>query len=305
MLPPACLALPATLSGHTRAQSAAAPSAWPLLPLIVRRTGIETYEIIDGEKRFLRHYTQRAGECPCGVIEQQIDQVQAGFLRIRLNQGRPRTIAESLAWIRFIRANVAAETFRDKAAVLGFADTDVSSLWPLLDAPAALCRLVDDGTIPLRLAGRFAHWTDGDLASFTALFAGLQPSFQILREMAEWLPEIAAARSCTVTRLLEDAAIRSAMSPGRLSDPEKIQALRDAVFAMRFPQLNGLLRRWEESAQAANPDQRRVTFGHAPCFEKNRLDIRISAASGAEACRLIGLLARVPEKTWQTLVYPG
>jgi hypothetical protein len=274
------------------------------VPPVVHPTETGNYEILDGCKRYLRLRRRRARRCMCAVTTRSLDIRTAGLLRIILNRGRARPLAETLCHVRWLTEHIAPEEYHSVAAELGFSDTELRQAHRLLDCPSFVVRAVARGALHPSVVEEFQRLRPGDRRAFLRSFAGLRLSRQTQRELIQWLADIAATTGSSVAAILGDQPLQRILQDTGITDPQKIDKVRKVLFERRFPRLAAARRSWHTAAARHNPDPKRVSFVPDPSFEKDRLEVRITLRNPDEAHGLFSALEALPRDVWRHLVRP-
>jgi len=280
-----------------------------LLPLVVVPIAdCRRYLVIDGCKRLLSVQFDTA--VPCTVLSTEMSMMQAGLLRIVLNKDRALHIRERISCIRWMHSHVTGTDADAVADALGFPPQMRHELQPLLSCSDEVIDAVVSGKVHAKLVMEFCQLTPADQSAFLTFFGGLLLSQQTQREMLEWLPELAYAQGCTVAGLLTKEPIQAIVNDAGLNGPQKIETLRNYVYAQKYPLYSEALKNWKKTATATvttvlkNEPSSQIVFVPAPAFEKNRLEIRISITHAKAAREIFGKLADIPHSTWSELIYP-
>lgn len=171
--------------------------------------------------------------------------------------------------------------------------------------PAHVRDNIREGAIHMQAAGYFSPYAREDLDAFLKTFAALCLSVQTQREFAEWIGEIASRDGMSIPAVLAQRAFTDTLENSRLNPPQKIAKVREALFEHRFPLYAATLERWRTAARQANPDPKNVLFTPSPGFEKDRLEVKVTATTGCQAKELFTKLAALPQEVWDGLVNPA
>jgi hypothetical protein len=275
-----------------------------LLPLIVAKTAHERYEIVDGCKRFANLRKEKRRVIAAAVISAVADRRSLGLLRARLNKGRTLHLREKLILLKWLRTNFAAKEVAGMAEELGISTQEFGQLAPLCACRSRVIDAVAKGTLHLSLIRPFMLLSEKDQDVFLNMFEDAALSFQTQRELLEWLPEIAFREKIAAHAVLGDKSVTAIISDKRLNWPQRIEKIRHALHARRFPLLAETTARWNKAAQAINPNPSKVTFFPSPSFEKDRLEVRVILSNPSEASGLFQKLASVAPESWQALISP-
>ena len=279
------------------------------LPLIVAPANDSTgYYVIDGCKRFASVTPDTI--VSCAVFSAKMTNIQAGLLRIALNKDRTLHIRERICFLRWLKTNITGTSADAVADALGFTVQVRHELQPLLSCSDEIIDAVVSGKIHSKLVPEFCLLSSADQSAFLAFFSGLLLSQQTQREMLEWLPELAYAQERTVAELLVGEPVQAIVNNAGLNGPQKIETLRNYLYAQKYPLFSEALKTWKKTAAAPvktvlkNEPSSQIVFVPSPAFEKNRLEIRISVAHAKAAREIFGKLADIPDGTWSELIYP-
>lgn len=275
-----------------------------VVPPVAQPAGAGIYEIVDGCKRVLYMQHRHKDRCMCAITTTPLDSRAAGLLRIMFNRNRPRTLDETLCYVRWLKENVSSEGYRSIAEELGFTQNQLQEAHRLLGCAPFVVRAVADGALHSAVIEDFSRLGESGQRAFLTTFAGLKLSRQTQRELIRWLPDIAATTGRPVADILAEDRLQRILRDGRITDPRKIDKVRHALFERRFPRLAHAHHTWRTASARHNPDPRRVSFVPDQSFEKDRLEMRITLRSAGEAEKLFGKLASVPRDAWRLLLRP-
>jgi hypothetical protein len=274
-------------------------------PLIVSGGGRKGYTVVDGCKRLMSLKRGNQARIPCEVVERPLDRSGLGLMRIQLNRGRLFSLREKILLLKWLARHCRCEQMEAAHRDLGVSPQDWVMLAPLASArDKALVGAVASGALHLALVRSFLLLSRADRQAFLRAFQGAKLSLQTQREFLEWLVEIVQAQRVSVRRLLQQRVFRDVFRERRLNWPQRILRIRALLHARRFPRLSEAERAWRAAAAKANPAPSQVSFIHSPSFEKNRLEIRVTATSPGSAQATLSKLAAIPGQTWEKLVYP-
>ena len=273
------------------------------LPVIVRPDN-NTFTIIDGCKRYLRHTKNKQSKISCNVIQTKLDNYTSGLLRIAFNRSRSRPLREKILFLSWLQNNCIKETFEPTAQNAGFSPKDIELMTPILSCDAHIKEALFNGSLDISLVTHFQVLTREDQTCFLKVFKNMKLSLQTQREFLEWLPEIAYNENTTVCEILSETQITTILEDAKLNDPQRIQKIHSYLYEKKFPRLSDARNIWKKQAAALNPDPSCVTFVPNPYFEKNLLEIKISVTNSRGAATIFKKLANVSPGEWQTLIYP-
>lgn len=273
------------------------------LPVIVRPDN-NTFVIIDGCKRYLRHKKNKQGKISCNVIHTELDEFASGLLRIALNRGRPQALQEKILFLSWLKNSCTKEIFKPTAQNAGFSPKDIELMTPALSCDNHIKEALFNGSLDISLVAHFQVLTHEDQKCFFKTFKNMKLSLQTQRELLEWLPEIACNENKTVSDILSETQITTILEDAKLNDPQRIQKIHSYLYARKFPRLSDARNIWKKQAAALNPDPSCVTFVPNPYFEKNILEIKISITNSQSTATIFKKLSKVSTDEWQTLIYP-
>jgi hypothetical protein len=305
MMDPRELSLPEALF-DADTPSGPASALDSMLPIVAWDRG-NALEVIDGCKRLSRIASStRSVSVAILNLSQSLERAArtAGLLRLALNRNRPLHLRESVRFGVWLVENVERAALFGVGREAGIPDNEMRQLTLLHGAPPETIGAVASGRIDLRLVTDFLLLQPSDREAFMRVFAGLGLSLQTQRELLEWLPEIVSQRNEPLSALFALPEINTPLCDARLNAPQKIAAVRDAVFALRFHGYQSARKNWQALADSVNPDPLRVRFHPAQGFERDRLEVAVTIDRGSDAARIFGALARLDAQTWQSLVSP-
>ncbi|MBN2036945.1 MAG: hypothetical protein JW768_09415 [Chitinispirillaceae bacterium] len=274
------------------------------LPLIVRKSQ-GSFAIIDGCKRYRLSAESGHKQCACGIINQEMDEKQAGILRIQLNAGRRLLAREKLLFVRWLNANCDHQTYQDIASKLLLTPSERYDYEKLSGCGDQLIEAVMQGAVDPAVAPAMTHLSPEETQSLINLFASVSFSRQMQRELAEWLHEIAFIKKIRLASLLASPDVVATLSHATLNGPQKAARFHEQVFSLRFPLYAAAKKAWTEHSRRINPDPSAISFHAAPFFEKNSLEIRVKARTPQQALRSVGSLAELDASAWEMLIHPA
>jgi hypothetical protein len=273
------------------------------MPIIVCRKS-DKYLIIDGCKRYKSFQTQGKKECACGIIEEDVDTVKAGLLRIRLNAGRLLHVREKFQFLGWLKNHLDQKTYLEQAAEIRLPANERHEIEQIFECRPWLIDAVMQGDLDAAVAPEMDHLSEADALSLINLFTKLSFSRQMQRELAEWLPEIAFFGKNSLSALLASEPMAGILANPRLNDPQKVAGIHDHAHAARFPLFAATKKAWTDKSRQLNPDPSKITFQPSPYFEKNTLEIRIKADDAETVTRLLQKLAAIDLASWQQFIDP-
>lgn len=273
------------------------------VPLIVWKNG-ETFQIIDGCKRYSVKLAQGRKEFACNIIDSAFDKTSAGLLRIALNSTREMTLAEKLVFVRWLKSNAGAEEYMAQLQKLKIAANERHELELLLDCSGKLVDAVMKGTLDHTVAPEMGHLKDEDIDAILDLFRTVAFSRQMQRELVEWLHEIAFTERETISGLLASKIFSEIVAETKLNLPQKSAKIHETAHDCRFPLYAKAKKIWRENAGKINPDQASVSFQSSPFFEKRGIEVRIKLKDAENAGLLMKKMASIKTEEWRQLIDP-
>jgi hypothetical protein len=301
MLPIDRIALPEALSDSRIPVSQETLALF--LPIIVRKYR-EAYVIVDGSKRFRALAGAGRTHCSCGIIEAEMDEKQAGLLRIRLNCCRELHPREKLLFIRWLKAVFDRDRFQRFAQELRMTPAERHDFENLSACSEMIVEAAIQGTLDPTVAPDIALLCEPDASALIRLFATLTFSRQMQRELAEWLHEIAFISRSSIQDIIASPGIDGILSSAKLNAPQKIAAIHDFAFSQRFPLYAASKKLWTKKIREVNPDPSAVTFVAGPSFEKTGIGLRIRLNDATKAGDTMRDLAAISLEDWQKVLDP-
>lgn len=262
------------------------------------------YWVIDGAQRIDNLRARGEKEVSVVLLNPPVDSLRAGLLRISLNRFRPQSLPEQVLFLTWL-SNCAKITDPDLVSILlGISVQEQRLLLPLIGAGAEIVAAVEEGSLDLARVRDFLLLDGSSQESLLRLVQQFKLSSQTQREFLEWLPEIAQVQGGCVRSVLQSDKVRSIVEDATLNGPQKIQRLREHLFALRFPHFSRTLERWTSVAVRANPIPQAVRFEPSPGFEKRRMVIHATVDSPEGAQKIVQGLGSIPPETWRVLIDP-
>jgi hypothetical protein len=146
-----------------------------------------------------------------------------------------------------------------------------------------------------RTLARMSGWTAPDCAALGRLILAFKISENHLRDLMDWLEEIALRDGCAVAAILAEKAINNIETDPRLGRADKLKRVKEAVRRRRFPRLA----QTEDALRTCivalrlHPD---IVLSAPAGLEGGRLHIEFSASSQDEFKRLAGKLIEAAGK---------
>ncbi len=142
---------------------------------------------------------------------------------------------------------------------------------------------------------RWMAWDPPASAALCRIAVALKVSENHVRDLMDWLEEIALRDGSTIDEILADRGVLAAESDPRLGRADKLKRIKEVIRRLRFPRL----------AQTEDAVRRRilelklhpaVTLSAAPGLEGGRLRIEFSAASQDELRKHVACLGDAVDK---------
>jgi len=275
-----------------------------MMPLIVAAEN-DRFRLIDGYKRFAELQRAGAAGCDCGIVSPAPDSLHAILLRVTLNRGRTFTTAEKLQTVAALATFRDTSAYREACAIITTDRSEISHLEKCATCSPPVLEAVARGYVDLPLAPVLDQFAPSDLSAVLDLYARFPFSRQTQKEFSDWLPELGFRERCPITEIISSPEVQEIIVHPKLNAPQKIEKLRQNLYERRFPTIIKAKKTWESRAAAINPDTKAVVFKAADAFEKNRLEIKITITSAAQAQELFSKLSTVPPPAWDQLIYPA
>lgn len=272
-------------------------------PLVVVPDG-DLYRIIDGCKRFVGLSKKNVSTCICYVINQAYCEKNAGLLRIQLNKSRRFELREKIVLSCWLKGKFDKDQYDSALLELGINKHEKQNIELLQNASSKIVMAVETGKLDIGLVADFFVLDKNDAEAVLEFFMEFSFTRQAQKELLEWLPELAYRNKCSVKTILENGEIVKISENEALNAPQKMDKIRNLIFTMRFPNLVSARENWKKLEKQVNPDPLRVQFKPSEAFEKNRLEIKITASDSKKLKETIGKLNLLDENTWRTLIYP-
>jgi hypothetical protein len=128
---------------------------------------------------------------------------------------------------------------------------------------------------------RWLAWAEADRDGLAAIAAGLKASENHLRDMMDWLEEIALRDDAKIHEILTSPRIAAICTDPRLGRADKLKRIKEQLRRRRFPRLAAL-----EDALGATIKALKLPAGMRlsapPGLEGGRLKVEFDAGSAAE-----------------------
>lgn len=273
-------------------------------PIIVCENG-ENYRVIDGCKRLYHAKATGCSACNCALFTPPLDDYHAALLRMTLNRGRSLHFYEKMLFVRWLMAHCNTEQSLQIAQSLSLNRKEVVEFEKLRSCDVPVIEAVATGHLERCFASEVQQFSDTDRKEVVQLFTEYTFSRQMQRELLDWLPELAFRERSTIYDLLQSRKITEIRLNRKLNGPQKIERIRSELFNRRFPTISRAKNTWNTTAATLNPDPSHVQFKPSEAFEKNRLELRITATSAEQARKIFAHLAEIEPEMWDRLIYPA
>src|SRR5881296_2292686 len=153
----------------------------------------------------------------------------------------------------------------------------------------------EKGFHPQTLA-RWLHWEPQDRDALCRLAVGLKIGENHLRELMDWLEEIALRDRCGIHQILAQQKIAHIGSDPRLGRADKLKRIKEQIRRLRFPRLSETEDAIRAKIQALmlHPE---IRLSVPPGLEEGRLRVEFSATNHEELKRLIAKLTDAKENS--------
>jgi len=143
---------------------------------------------------------------------------------------------------------------------------------------------------------RWLSWEVTDRAALTELTLGLKIGENQLRDLMDWLEEVAARDRTKIYQILGDPSIVDVMTDPRLGRADKVKRIKDRLRRLRFPRLAQTEDAIREKIQALKLHPG-IKLSVPPGLEGGRLQAGLSAARQQEFKNLSAKLSEAVEKS--------
>lgn len=140
-----------------------------------------------------------------------------------------------------------------------------------------------------RTLERWLSWKTSDGDALLDLARALKLGENHLRDLMDWLEEIALRDSLPICEILHDDSITNIQSDPRLGRGDRLKRIKEQVRRLRFPRLSRLEDAIQSKIRELKLDPR-VKLSVPPGLEGGALHVEFSASSGEELRSLIGKL---------------
>ena len=127
---------------------------------------------------------------------------------------------------------------------------------------------------------RWQAWPVEDRAALLSLVCDLRCGENHVRDLLDWLADIARRDTCGVAEVLAQPAIHTVRA-GSASRNDRLKAVKAALRRLRFPRLTRLEERVHQAVRALDLG-RSVQVSFPPNFEGDELTISLTARSADE-----------------------
>lgn len=275
-----------------------------VLPLIVSESGDGLFTIIDGCKRFGRFREKGRDMVPCGILEPAPEPVIRGLMRIYLNRGRELHICEKINFLSWLKDNVKMRSGLTAASFLGISSGEMYDIAPLCNAGDRVVDAVAGGLLHTRNVRDFLLLSPHDREVFIDVFGAYKLSMQTQREFLTWLIETASSENTGIESVLNEISLQDVLQDESLNAPQRIERVRNMLYARRFPELSKTEKSWKMATRAVNPDPAKIFFEHYPYFEKDRLTVKVCIENPKEAKDFFTQLSQITQDIWNKIICP-
>jgi ParB family chromosome partitioning protein len=146
-----------------------------------------------------------------------------------------------------------------------------------------------------KILARLSGWEPGAAAALGRLAVTLRISENHLRDLMDWLEEIALRDNCPVDAILAEQALSNVATDPRLGRADKVKRIREMIRRRRFPRLAAT----EDLLQTRIGELKlapEIVLSAPPGLEGGRLRVEFSVSSQQELQRLVAKLAAAAEK---------
>lgn len=152
-----------------------------------------------------------------------------------------------------------------------------------------------DHDVPLNIIELLAHFAPDDREAIAALAAELRLGVNKIKELILNLDEIALRDGQAPAEILARSAIREALRDDAHPAPQKAEAVRRSVHALRYPQFTEVERRYHDTLQHLQLPKG-VQFRTDRFFEDDRMSVGFQFRSADELRRIAAQLSTVSEQ---------
>jgi hypothetical protein len=214
-------------------------------------------------------------------------------------------VREKYRIVMWLKDNFSSNEYRSYGMKFGISLKEIDMILQLSLCKDIVIEAFLNNCIDIHLINYFTVLSRPDQICFLEVFQSLGLSFQLQRELLEWLPEIAFKNNETVSDILMSSSIRSIIENRKLNSPQKIKKIRSILFDYRFPVLSHALDSWKRLASELNPDPSNISFTPDLNFEKDKLEIKITISDGERAKDIFNKLSDISSEQWTQLLLPS
>lgn len=158
----------------------------------------------------------------------------------------------------------------------------------------AICDYANARGFHSRTLERWLSWQPADRAALADLVIGLKMGENHLRDMMEWLEEIALRDGTQICAILDGKTFAEIATSPRLGRGDKLKRIKEEVRRMRFPRLAQTEDAIRERIRALklHPD---IIVSAPPGLEGGRLQVEFQASARDELKRLASKLAQAAD----------
>ncbi len=131
---------------------------------------------------------------------------------------------------------------------------------------------------------RWLGWAEADRNALAQIALGLKVSENHLREMMDWLEEIALRERSKIHEILSEKQITDIQTDPRIGRPDKVKRVKEELRRRRFPRLAAIEDAIQEKIRGLKL-QPEIRASVPPGLEGGRLVVAFTAASREELKR--------------------
>jgi hypothetical protein len=138
---------------------------------------------------------------------------------------------------------------------------------------------------------RWLAWSDKDKASLRDLADALKPSENHLRDMMDWLEEIALRDRIAISEVLSSKTIEDLKTDPRRGRADRLKQIKEQIRRLRSPRLAATEEDIRKRIQSLklHPE---IRLSVPPGLEGGRLQIEFTSASAGEFCDQVEKLSK-------------
>jgi len=278
-----------------------------LEPLWLREKG-GRFQIVGGFRRFDTALSLREERVPALIWKgEQLEDMRAFWMSLHSNvtaRGlnpveKGLVLGKLLDHFRLSRK----EVIRTAMPLLGLEPSEkiLSGFLLLNGFPTPLKRYLLSHGASLATVSLLGRFTGEEQESLAGFLAPLRLGENVLREILTFMWEISRRDGVRVDEVISGEEMRRLLSDGRLSGPQRIEAIRRVLREKRYPRLSAL----EETFRSARKRMRlspKILLKPPPFFEGNRFRIEIGFETLEEYRAALSELRDLPEESINSLL---